>query len=117
MITQCINFHKIKLKRPTSSNIIQIQFSYIKDGINENKLIHFELEKYVANIDINDNEYNKEWVSDNLDIFSNIDLSFETDNEQVGGSHNDSLYFLYNYNKNNYAKIIFYLNYVSLHNN
>lgn len=106
MIKECINFHKSKLKRQNNGKIIQIQFSYIKKGIDPGKMLQIKLEKYDLNKDTKDNEYNKDWSSDDVNIFSDATLSFESDDEQKGGSKTINFLFMYNYNKNKYIDLV-----------
>ena len=106
MIKECINFHKSKLKRQNNGKIIQIQFLYIKKGINPDKMLQIKLEKYDSNKDSKDNEYNKEWSSNEVDIFSNATVSLESDDEQKGGYKTINFLFMYNYNKNKYFDLV-----------
>lgn len=78
MIKSCMNFHNDKLVRPPTSNKLQIQFTYVKSGFDRNKIIHLELEDNNFEPNHDTNEYNDHWSSENVDIFSNINIFLDT---------------------------------------
>lgn len=96
MIISCIKFHDNKMFRPYRLTSYQMQFSYIKDKFDSNKIIHLELDKYDQQYEKSLNIYDDHWSSDNVDIFKTHNIYFETDDssisEQIGGHKYNIIY-------------------------
>jgi len=96
MISTCINFHKYKLSRPATKNTIQIQFTYIKNDFNPNKVIQLTFDDYDLNKESGINDYNYMWSADDINIFKKVLIKFESNKKSVidqeGGFDSKVLY-------------------------
>lgn len=107
MIKSCINFHDNKVSRPSTPDILQIQFTFVKEGFNWKKIIRIELDEYKSNDDHLFNEYNDHWTADDINIFKKIEpqMIFDVDvNNIKGGNINKK--DLYERNKKAYKMLM-----------
>jgi phage anti-repressor protein len=116
MIKSCIDVYDNKLFRPSTSNILAIQFTFVKNNFDTDKMIDIEFDDYDSSKnEESSNEYNDHWIADDVNPFKEIRIDFENnsnisnDDTLVGGKYteNETLYEkVYEENKKAYTDLM-----------
>jgi len=107
MIHSCVAFHDNKLFRPSSNGILQIQFTFTNSNFDPDETIHFMLDDHDPEDEKEPNMYEDHWTADDVDIFKDVEISFEQnddDHAKKGGCSRDNK-LLYEQNKRDFIQL------------